>query len=205
MVKLKSPFFSDMRGKLGESGVFSMWKGRLYLRSYTKPANPQTNSQQAGRMLLKELVQRWQATCAGDTETADWNEQALPYQISGYNLFTKYGARSEVSVPESGSTGVAFDVTYTLGFPAGDARLVRYADEGDAWQDVTPAGGLEAGEDNTVSVTEDMADDFTFYLAYKPICDTAGSFDDTKLHGVITKWSKDTGTGTADEAVITVS
>lgn len=49
MAKWKSPLFSDIRNKLGENVVFSMWKGRPYMRSYVTPANPNSLKQAANR------------------------------------------------------------------------------------------------------------------------------------------------------------
>ena len=92
MAKWKSPIFSDIRNKLGENVVFSMWKGRQYMRSYTKPANPKTLAQTANRLHMKALVSYWQtniATYAGMVKK--WNAAGLTDLISGFNRFIKLG------------------------------------------------------------------------------------------------------------------
>lgn len=90
MAKWKSPIFSDIRNKLGENVVFSMWKGRQYMRSYTKPANPKTVAQTANRLHMAAVVAWWQANVAtNDHYVTMWNAAALSDLISGFNLFTK--------------------------------------------------------------------------------------------------------------------
>jgi len=198
MAKWKSPLFSDIRNKLGESAVFSIWKGRPYFRSYVIPANPQTAKQQAHRAVLAALVARWQAIIDSADKRQAWNKYALPYAISGYNLFTKFGRKSSISVPASASGAGSADVevTYTLGLPASDAKIYRY--DGSTWEDVTPAGGLEAGEDKTFTDTVDTSGTYYYFIAYKKIIDELG--DGNEDVASITKWKPDVANGVADEA-----
>jgi len=198
MAKWKSPLFSDIRNKLGESAVFSIWKGRTYFRSYVIPANPQTNKQQAHRDVLKKLVARWQSIIDTDEKKAAWNKYALPYQISGYNLFVKFGRKSKISVPASASgTGSAtVTVTYTLGLPASDARIYRY--DGTTWTDVTPAEGLSSDPDSTFDDTVTSSGTYYYFIAYKPILDELGSGNEDVA--AITKWMPDEANGVAKEA-----
>ena len=91
-MKWKSVLFSDLANKLGDQIVGAKWKGRGYFRSYVIPANPRTNKQKAHRAVLKELVALAKQNVLGDADKqAVWNEEALPYAISGYNLFVKWG------------------------------------------------------------------------------------------------------------------
>ena len=90
MATWKSPIFSDIRNKLGENVVFSMWKGRPYMRSYVKPANPETNGQTANRLHMAQLVSIWQGYIKVTPATLTlWNAAALSQLISGYNRFVK--------------------------------------------------------------------------------------------------------------------
>lgn len=92
MATWKSPLFSDIRNKLGDNVVFSMWKGRPYMRSYVKPANPQSNAQTANRLHMAAIVDLYQTNVKGTAaNVAAWDSAALAASISGYNLFTKYG------------------------------------------------------------------------------------------------------------------
>jgi hypothetical protein len=201
MPKWISPLFTDARNALGDSVVFSNWKGRSYFRSYVIPANPRTLKQQANRNVLKELVKRWQSIKGDADAVAAWNKAALPYQISGYNLFTKFGRLSKVSCPATGQVNVPFTVTYTCGIPIADAGL--YVFDGTNWIDKTPAAGLEAGVDKTVSITLGTAGTYYIFLAYKKVLkpgDTA-----PKGYQAITKWMPDYTTGLAKEAKIVIS
>lgn len=96
MAKWKSAIFTDIRNKLGESVVFSMWKGRPYMRSYVKPSNPKTVAQTANRLHMALLVQHWQSIISViPPYVTAWNKAALSDLISGYNRFVK-GARGYV-------------------------------------------------------------------------------------------------------------
>jgi len=203
MAKWTSPFLSDIRNKLGDSIVFSVWKGRGYFRKWVAPANPNTLKQQAHRAVLAELVKRWQAIIDTADKKQAWNAEALSYQISGYNLFTKYGRKSSISVPASASgTGSAtVTVTYTLGLPASKARIFRY--DGTTWEDVTPSGGLESGTDKTFDDTVTSSGTYEYYIADG---DVLVSGDTTpQEYQAITKWKADTTTGTAKEAKVSVT
>lgn len=90
MAKWTSPIFSDIRNKLGNNVVFSMWKGRPYMRSYVKPANPNTLAQQANRLHMAALIQIYQTTIkVTPADVTAWNAAALSQLISGYNRFIK--------------------------------------------------------------------------------------------------------------------
>lgn len=201
MPKWTSPLFSDIRNALGESVVFSMWKGRPYMRSWVRPANPQTNKQSANRAVMDALVARWQAIVTTEDIKGQYNARALPYTISGFNIFTKFGMLSQVACPATGSTTASFDVTYTSGIPAGDARL--YAYDGTDWTDETPVGGLEAGADNTAAITLATAGTYTLYLADSKILVDGDSAPQN--YQAITSWSKDELNGVAKVAEITIS
>lgn len=203
MAKWKSPLFSDIRNKLGESAVFSIWKGRPYFRSYVVPANPNTLKQQAHRDILRQLVKRWQSVIDTADKKAAWNNAALPYQISGYNLFTKYGRMTKVSCPASasGTTTVDIDVTYTLGLPASKAKLYVY--DGDDWIDKTPAEGLEEGEDKTATITLNVPGTYYIFIAYSDVLVEGDSAPQD--YQAITKWSPDVSNGVAKEAKCVVS
>ncbi len=89
MAKWKSPLFSDIRNKLGENVIFSTWKGRPYMRSYVVPSNPNTLLQQAHRAALTQAMAAGQTIFATGAHKTEWNAQALPELISGFNLYIK--------------------------------------------------------------------------------------------------------------------
>lgn len=99
MAKWKSPIFSDIRNKLGDNVVFSMWKGRPYMRAFVMPANPNSLAQQANRAHMAAIVALYQANVKGTAiNAAAWDLEALPKLISGYNIFTKYGRQGSQTV-----------------------------------------------------------------------------------------------------------
>jgi hypothetical protein len=99
LAKWKSPLFSDIRNKLGENVVFSMWKGRPYMREYVIPANPQTDAQTANRLHMAAIVLLYQTNIKGTAvNKAAWNVEALPKVISGYNIFTEYGRQGLIAI-----------------------------------------------------------------------------------------------------------
>jgi len=196
--KWVSPLFTDIRNALGESVVFSNWKGRGYFRGYAVPANPKTVKQQAHRALMAALVSRWKEIATTNDIKQAWNDVASPLQISGYNLFIKEGRKSEISVPSSASgTGSAtVTVTYTLGLGAADARIYRY--DGTNWVDVTPAGGLSAGANQTFDDTVTQSGTYYYFIADGRVLVSGDSAP--QPYQAISKWSLDLVNGTISEA-----
>ena len=202
MPKWSSPLFTDIRNAIGESVVFANWKGRTYFRSWVKPANPKTAKQEANRDVMAKLVARWQEL-QGDPEVVSaWNREALPYTITGFNLFIKQGMSSNVSCPSSGSAGTPFTVYYDLGIPADKARLYAIKSDGTVI-DVTPPEGLESGTGKEVSVTLTSAGTYYIFLANGAVLKEGDT--SPQSYQAITKWSRDNINGVAKEAKIVIS
>jgi len=202
MPKWSSPLFTDIRNALGESVVFANWKGRQYFRSWVKPANPRTMKQQANRDVLKQLVKRYQEISADTEVVGAWNKEALPYTITGFNLFIRQGMASNVSCPSTGQVNVPFTVTYDLGIPADKAKLYAIKADGTI-VDVTPPAGLSAGKGKTVNVTLTSAGTYYIFLANGAVLKTGDTAP--KDYQAITKWSRDNVNGVAKEAKIIIS
>jgi len=201
-MKWKSVLFSDLANKLGDQIVGAKWKGRGYFRSYVIPANPRTNKQKAHRAVLKELVALAKQNVLGDAEKqAIWNEEALPYAISGYNLFVKWGRLSKISVPETGSAGNDVTITYTCGIPIAKAGILRF--DGTSWSIVADKGELESGEGKTFTDPSVGAGTYYYFLADLDILKEGDSAPQD--YQAITKWQPDEANGVADEAKIVVS
>jgi len=202
MPKWKSPIFSDIRNAIGDNVVFSQWKGRPFFRSYVIPANPNTLKQKAVRLNLLDLVKRWQSLASDSDVVAAWDESALPYLISGYNLFLKWGRLSKVSVNLSSGEGpLNVTITYTCGIPLARAALYQLKDT--TWSIVKDAGTLEAGKDKTVEITGLTAGTYYWFIA-----DTLTlKSGDTKPqpYQAVTKWKPNYTTGTDDECKCVVS
>jgi hypothetical protein len=209
MPKWTSALFTDIRGALGTSVVFSNWKGRPYLRSWVSPSNPRTNLQQANRDIMRKLVQRYQSIIIADSSnpahTAIWNTEALPYAIAGFNIFTKWGRKSSISVPATASgTGTAdIEVTYTLGIPA--SKAVLYHEKGGVWTDTEVT--LVSGTAQTVTVSVSASGTYTFWIANKDALETGDTAPQD--YQAITCYSMPTGapldTALAASCVVTVS
>lgn len=202
MPKWKSPLFSDIRNAIGDNVVFSQWKGRPFFRSYVIPANPNTKKQQCNRVNNTDIIKRFQGLMADPDVKAAWNASALPYLISGYNLFTKWGRLSKISAaPTSGSTPLAVVVTYTCGIPLARAALYCLTDS--TWTDITPEAGLEAGQDKTANITLTGAGTYDLFLADT---DTVVEGDTEPMaYQAITKWKPNETTGLDDECKVVVS
>lgn len=89
MALVSAPLLSlDAAGKLGGAIVFSKWKGRQYVRSLVKPANPKSGGQIGMRGAFKFLSQNWQNLSAANQAT--WEDRADASVISPFNAFMSY-------------------------------------------------------------------------------------------------------------------
>jgi hypothetical protein len=96
MAIVKAPLFSlGAKGKLGDSLVYSSWKGVNTARVYTVPANPKTTAQIAQRDLLTQAVDRWQVTQNTDLVKTAWNVAASNSgkPQSGFNFYVSHLSR----------------------------------------------------------------------------------------------------------------
>jgi len=203
MAKWVSPLFTDIRNKLGDAVVFSIWKGRPYFRTYVKPANPRTLKQQAHRDVLRQLVKRYQEISADLDVKAAWNKEALSFQLSGYNLFIKFGRLSSISVPgtASGTGQVEIEITYTLGLPANKAHIFRF--DGTTWVDITPEGGLSSEPNSKITDTIDTSGTYEYWIADADVLKEGDTVP--QPYQAITKWSHDVEHGVAKEAKVEVT
>jgi len=200
MPKWKSPLFSDIRNAIGDNVVFSQWKGRPFFRSYVIPANPKTNPQKAHRLTMNQLVKRFQSIMADTDVLAAWNEQALPYLISGYNLFVKWGRLSEISVaPTSGTAPLDVTLTYKCGVPLARAGLYQLKDS--AWSIIKDAGELSLT--GMVNLEDLPAGTYYWFIA-DTVTLKAGDTK-PKAYQAITKWKPDEVNGETDECKCVVS
>jgi len=202
MPKWKSSIITDIRNAIGDNVVFSIWKGRGYFRGYVIPANPSTNPQKAHRAVMENLVKRYQSLMADAEVKAEWNVEGLEYLISGFNVFTKFGRRSKLSVtPESGTAPLDVTITYTIGLPVAKARMYRF--DGTTWTDITPAEGLSETPDSTLTDKGLAAGTYTYWIANKDVL-KAGQTS-PQNYQAITKWLPDEVNGVAKECKVTVS
>ena len=83
-------------GKVAKTVVASKWKGKKVMRSYAKPANPQTPGQQSQRSVFGDAVFSYRTFLTDEVIRAAWNVQAktLKKVMSGYN--SAVGAMKDV-------------------------------------------------------------------------------------------------------------
>lgn len=86
MVKVQAPALSlDASGQLAGALVFSKWKGRNYVRTLVKPANPKSGGQVGVRSAFKFLSQQWSVLSAANKAT--WEDPAEQEIISEFNAY----------------------------------------------------------------------------------------------------------------------
>jgi len=126
----------DASGSLANALVFSKWKGRNYVRSLVKPANPKAAKQVSVRAMFKFLSQSWNGIASGPKAT--WNDRADDAVISPFNAFMGYNqsrwrnfqapSMTDPAAPEGAFAGVSgFSATggirmATLGWTVGAAN-----------------------------------------------------------------------------------
>ena len=203
MAKWTSPVLTDIRNQVGKSVVFSAWKGRGYFRSYIKPVNPRTLKQQANREVHGLLVKRWQEIATSESIKAEWNNVgAQEGNITGYNVFVKYGRKSKISCVASATVNSTITITYTLGLPAAFAFIAAIKPD-NTLEIVAPPGTLEAGEGKTVTYRVSSAGTYQFFIADSRVLVSGDT--PPKNYQLITKWMPDYATGKATAADCVVS
>lgn len=89
MVKVQAPCLSlEASGSIAGAMVFSKWKGRPYVRSLVRPANPKSGGQVGIRQMFKFLSQQWQNVIAGSQAT--WETKADQQVVSQFNAYMGY-------------------------------------------------------------------------------------------------------------------
>ena len=90
MAKTTAPLFSlGASGTVGDTIVYSMWKGTPYVRMRVIPNNPQTASQVSQRNTLTAAVSTWKhGVSCNATSKNSWGACASGTGMSGFNRFT---------------------------------------------------------------------------------------------------------------------
>lgn len=200
MAKWYSVLFSDIRNKLGDQVVFGNWKGRGYMRTYVIPANPKTNAQEANRKHLADTVLIWQTYIkANENAVKAWNAEALKEQISGFNLFTKFGRQSYITATYAGGN---VSGSYKIGFAPSSARITIIDEDGSEVYELLGVGDCAESGTFNKSVTLSAG---TYYVAiiYSPVEAYDGV---TKAaEAMVCRGKPDLATGDFTLAKITVS
>lgn len=211
MAKWTSPLFSDIRNKLGNNVVFSMWKGRPYMRSYVKPANPQSDAQTANRLQMAAIVELYQTNVKGvAANEAAWNVAALSKLISGYNLFTQYG-RTGSQVKTGGLKEPGIVIT-SLAHATLDIELVASAIPSDqlSLMTVSAAGtpikiSTKRGLGHYTETDFDTAPAATdlIYVVATNVLAGSDLETDAKMYKAVNNWVPNEADGTLTQMVLT--
>lgn len=88
MPRVDGPLFSlAASGQLGNSIVYGSWKGRPTVRTYKKPANPNTITQQGQRAAGGGVSKLWANLTQPEKDS--WDTLAAQDNVSGFNAFQK--------------------------------------------------------------------------------------------------------------------
>ena len=202
MATWKSPLFSDIRNKLGENVVFSMWKGRPYMRSYVTPANPNTLKQQANRDQMAKIVELYQTNIKGTpADVAAWDVEALKDLVSGYNQFTKYGRGTVIGAVDLSATTISIAITRSK-IPADRLAVMVYDLSSTTYLLPTTKRGLGPYTEADYTAWTPAAGDILYIVDTKVLVspDVEGT---AKLYKAVSKWKVNETTGVADELVVT--
>lgn len=202
MAKWKSPLFSDIRNKLGENVVFSMWKGRPYMRSYVTPANPNSLKQQANRDQMAKIVAMYQANVKGDASiAAAWDVEALPQLISGYNIFTKYGRKMTIGAVDLTKTTISIPIS-DCAIPADRLAVMIYDLSGTTYKlPTTKRGEGTYTEADFTAWVPDTGDQI--YIVDTKVLDGADTESTAALYKAVNHWKINEATGKADALIVT--
>jgi hypothetical protein len=89
MAKVTGPLLSiDASGKIGESIVFTRWRGTKVVRQFVKPANPNTAAQQTQRGYLTDAIAKWVQETPPVVQQG-WRDFQAGQPISGVNEYVK--------------------------------------------------------------------------------------------------------------------
>lgn len=89
MAKVTGPLLSiDASGKIGESIVFTRWRGTKVVRQFVKPANPNSAAQQTQRGYLTTAIDKWVKEFQPVTQQG-WRDFQAGQPISGVNEWVK--------------------------------------------------------------------------------------------------------------------
>jgi len=89
MVKVTGPMLSQAAaGKIGESLIYSVNKGRAYVKKHTAPKQPKTGKQIGMRAIFAYLSKMW--TTLSPAEKTTWQQLAALTNIAPFNAWQSY-------------------------------------------------------------------------------------------------------------------
>jgi len=151
---------------------------------------------------MANLVQEWKNYKKRDPEAVRvWNNYALDYGISGYNLFIKFGRKASIQVPAtaSGTGSATVTITYDFGTLGSDGMIIIQ------WPDGTYETFIPETTSGSYDYTATRSGTYKFWVGSIKVYD---DYEGAAHNGVIariTKWSPDTANGVAKAAECNVT
>ncbi len=140
MVLVNGPMFSlGASGTIGDTLVFSIWKGRAYVRQRVIPTNPKSASQTGMRAMWSFLSKQWTNLFSPDQATFDADAESKSispfnsYMAMNMDRWKNYLPPAQTFVPAEASAATAI-ATMTLN--GGEAHVnveVTPAESSDVW------------------------------------------------------------------------
>ena len=88
MAKVTGPLYSvSATGTIGSAFTFGNWKGTQWVRSWFKPANPNTANQQKVRARVRLAIASYKTELTA--VKLFWDTEAMGMGISGVNLYVR--------------------------------------------------------------------------------------------------------------------
>lgn len=115
-MKIKNDMGNRYEGSVGKQVTAATWKGRNYIKKYTKPSNPNTVNQQRVRGYFAAAVAWWKTLTADQKAAYGDKTRADKTNVSGFNtMVSSYvkilEAGNEYAEPAAGHRTVLEDVT----------------------------------------------------------------------------------------------
>ena len=190
----------EASGSLGGAIVFSKWKGRPYVRTLVKPANPKSGGQVGMRACFKFLSQIWSTLSSG--QKADWETRANVKTVSPFNAFVSYNQyrwrdflAPSIADPatEDDTNRVAGALGLTLGVRSITAtQAITTANAG--WAVAlfrSPTGSFDTTFDNLIAIRPISGTDDVVFVD-SPL-DPGAYYYDTRMISLAGKLSDETG------------
>jgi len=179
-----------------------MWKGRQYMRSYVKPANPKTNAQTAERLHHAAIVELYQNNVKGtDAHVTAWNAEGLAALISGFNRFVSYGRKITFGTVDLANATLSIEITGS-GIPGDRLAVMMYDESAGTYFLPTTKRGL--GTYQTADYTDytPAANDLAYIVDTK-VLSGSDTESDAKLYKAVNNHQVNQTTGTIDQLIVT--
>jgi len=91
--KVKIPLLSiSSTGKIADTLIFEVWKGKKIVKKYARPSNPDTAKQQVQRSYMAPVIEAWHndGYTIEDKEAWDKYAKIIKVNATGYNMFTRF-------------------------------------------------------------------------------------------------------------------